>query len=87
MNLLSDRERRVLTHLLTNGASTVDEFLATAPRLYVNSWAPVFTGLRQRGLVERTGTKRLTRHKGEAFVLRINANGRKALRLKAQVSS
>lgn len=52
----------------------MDEFLEGTAR-YVNSWAPVFTHLKDQGFVARTGAKRPTRYGAEAHVLAITASG------------
>lgn len=70
---MSDPERIVL-QALRLGDCTVDEFV-TSRRGYVNSWAPVFTHLKEAGYIERTGTTRPTSHGGNAHVLRITEQG------------
>lgn len=70
---LTDKERFILGALMA-GDMTVDEFV-TPRGWYVNSWAPLFTKLRQRDLVRRTGEKRLTSHGAEAYVIQITRRG------------
>ena len=72
-----DKERLVLT-VLTWGPMTVDEFVQ-ARGWYVNTWAPIFTKLRQRGLVQRTGKRRQTTHGSMAHVIELTAAGYAAL--------
>lgn len=79
MTDLNDRELAVLRTLADTGETTVDDFVATS-ELYVNSWAPTFTRLRQRGLVARTGERATTRHGAQAHVIRITEAGRAALK-------
>lgn len=72
------KRREILAALAVN-PMTVDQFV-TASRLYVNSWAPVFTHLRKEGLVERTGEQRPTVNGSKAHVLRLTDTGRAMLR-------
>lgn len=74
---LDDKEELVL-QVLSFGALTADEFVS-ARGWYVNTWAPVFTKLRQRGLVQRTGNRRQTTHRSMAHVIEITAAGYAAL--------
>lgn len=74
-----NRAGLVLSVLNDEGPMTADEFVAERG-WYVNSWAPVFTQLRQAGLVKRTGQKRATIHGSDAWVIAITTAGRQALR-------
>lgn len=75
---LTNKEQVVLAALAAEGPQTVDEFV-TSRRWYVNSWAPTFTHLRERELVERTGDTRLTTHGAYAHVCDITPAGHLAL--------
>jgi hypothetical protein len=83
---VTKRERTVLQHLESGGA-TVDEFLLNGPGVYVNSWAPVFTHLKQRGLIVATDDKRLTRWGAFAHVHEITSAGREALGVEELVAA
>lgn len=72
---MTDRERKVLT-ALKKGPQTVDRFV-TRRKLYVNSWAPVFTKLLQDGFLRRTGKTVKTSHGAEAHELTLTARGRR----------
>ena len=76
---LNRREQVVLQALAERGPMTADEFVSPAG-LYVNSWAPTFTHLKDYGLVERTGQKKVTKHNGIAFVIAITDRGRNAIK-------
>lgn len=75
---LDDKAIEILKAIDRAGDLTVDEFVSSRG-LYVNSWAPTFTKLRQNGLITRTGEKRRTSHGAEAFVLTLTQAGREAL--------
>lgn len=75
---LDEKDLRILRYLAQR-PSTVDEFLSETG-LYVNSWAPRFTGLRGAGLIERTGETRLTRYGSAAAVNRLTEAGHEALK-------
>jgi hypothetical protein len=75
---LTRRELIVLETLAHKGPTTVDRFVGSN-ELYVNSWAPTFTGLRKRGLVRRTGHTEFTRQGALAYVIEITDKGRDAL--------
>jgi hypothetical protein len=64
----------VLRALADGGPSTADRFV-TSRGLYVNAWAPHFTRLRKRGLVERTGERETTTHGALAHIVRITDEG------------
>ena len=68
----------VVLQALEGEPLTADEFVTTRG-WYVNSWAPVFAGLRKRGLVARTGDQRTTTHGAPAFVVAITDAGKLAL--------
>lgn len=75
-----DRALVCLRTLDRFGPMTVNEFCTWGGRdLYVNTWAPIFTHLKDEGLVERTGERRRTSHGAMAWVLRITAGGRECL--------
>lgn len=76
---LTEKDGMVLRRMMREGAQTVDEFVS-ARGWYVNTWAPVFTGLRQRGLLARTGERRRTTHGALAHVITITDFGLDALR-------
>lgn len=75
--ILNPKEFIILSALSAEGAMTADEFV-TRRRWYVNSWAPTFTRLRERGYVERTGETRPTSHGAFAYVIDITDAGRAA---------
>lgn len=79
MNADFNRAGLVLDALNDEGPQTAD-FFVSMRGWYINSWAPVFTHLRQAGLIERTGRKQYTTHGAEAHVLAITTAGRQALR-------
>lgn len=76
---LSDKDAIVLK-AVKRKPQTADEFVnsGNTPK-YVNSWAPTFTTLKQRGYLETTGETRLTKHGSHARVLKITQAGLEAL--------
>lgn len=76
--MLPEKYITVLRALLVEGPTTADEFVRDRG-WYINSWAPVFTHLRQYGLAARTGEKRKTRWGAEAYVIAITDHGRDLL--------
>lgn len=71
---MRDKRLGILRYLADEGPATVDEYLAETG-LYVNSVAPVFTALKDEGLIRRTGEERVTRYGGTANVLAITSLG------------
>ena len=71
----SAKRAQILEALIREGPMTADAFISSR-HLYHNTWAPIFTALREEELIERTGDRGITSHGAEAWILEITDEGK-----------